>query len=79
MASQYDVKEWQKVMLHYITSQIQEHADFFGIEKDQDSGRKPNIRLLDYACGTGNVSKVRVCPKFLFALVDCFGFPTSYS
>ena len=58
MASQYDIKEWQKVMLDYITSQLQEHIDFFGIAKDQTSDKKPNIRFLDYACGTGNVSKV---------------------
>jgi len=60
MASQYDIKEWQKVMINYITSQLQEHADFFGLAKDQDSGKKPDMRLLDYACGTGNVSKVCV-------------------
>jgi hypothetical protein len=60
MASQYDIKEWQKVVINYITSQLQEHANFFGITKDQDSGKKSDLRLLDYACGTGNVSKVRV-------------------
>ena len=70
MASQYDTKEWQKVMLNYITSQLQEHTEFFGIAKDQASGMKPNIRFLDYACGTGNVSKVCTGTS---ALVDSFG------
>ncbi|SRR6266480_6196214 len=70
MASQYDMKEWQKAILNYITSQLQEHTEFFGITKDQASGMKPNIRFLDYACGTGNVSKV--CTR-TFTLVDSFG------
>jgi hypothetical protein len=73
MASQYDAKEWQKVMLNYITSQLREHTDFFGIVKDQASNGKHDIRFLDYACGTGNVSQV--CVRILM-LVDGFGSPT---
>ena len=75
MASQYDIKEWQKVMINYITAQLREHTDFFGIAKDQTSHWKPDVRLLDYACGTGNVSKV--CVRNFLVLVDGFGSPLS--
>jgi hypothetical protein len=78
MASQYDIKEWQKVVLNYITSQLQEHTDFFGIEKDQASGKKPNIRFLDYACGTGNVSKVCVCLRN-FCVCGEFWIPSLFT
>jgi len=73
MASQYDIKEWQKVMINYITTQLRENTDFFGIVKDQTSHWKPDVRLLDYACGTGNVSKV--CIRNFLVLMDGFGFP----
>jgi len=62
MASQYDAKQWQVDMLEYITKELRAHADFFGIPKDQSVG-EPTIRLLDYACGTGNVSRVREKPE----------------
>jgi len=58
MASQYDAKQWQVDMLEYITKELRAHPDFFGIPKDQSAGGS-TIRLLDYACGTGNVSRVR--------------------
>lgn len=56
MASQYDLKQWQIDMLECVTKQLREHIDFFGITKEESE--QSSIRILDYACGTGNVSKV---------------------
>lgn len=43
-------------MLEYVTEQLRLRHSLFGITNDGKNDKKP-FRLLDYACGTGNVSK----------------------
>jgi SAM-dependent methyltransferase len=56
VASQYEAKEWQKTMVKYVTSQLQARRDVFGIPLP-DEPPADKFRLLDYACGTGVVSR----------------------
>lgn len=43
-------------MLEYVTEQLRLRHSLFGISNDGENKKQP-FRLLDYACGTGNVSK----------------------
>jgi hypothetical protein len=54
MAAQYDTQPWQIDLTRKITQFIRENADTV---LPPSSGK--NIRLLDYACGTGMITKVR--------------------
>ena len=52
LAAKYDIKPWQQKMSLQITNHIQQNLDLIGIPKH------PNpITLLDYACGTGLISR----------------------
>ncbi len=52
LAAKYDIKPWQKQMSLQITNYIQQNLDFIGIPKHSDP-----TTLLDYACGTGMISR----------------------
>ncbi|KAK0515452.1 hypothetical protein JMJ35_001486 [Cladonia borealis] len=52
LATKYDIKPWQKQLALQITNYIQQNLDFIGIPKYSDP-----ITLLDYACGTGMISR----------------------
>ena len=52
LAAKYDIKPWQKQLALQITNNIQQNLDFIGIPKHSDP-----TTLLDYACGTGIISR----------------------
>ena len=52
LAARYDIDTWQKKLFLQITTFIQQNLDFIGIPK-----HKGPITLLDYACGTGMISR----------------------
>lgn len=54
LAAKYDSQPWQIDMTRKITAFIRENADTV-----LPSSSKKDLRLLDYACGTGMVTKVR--------------------
>ncbi|KAL2040622.1 hypothetical protein N7G274_006601 [Stereocaulon virgatum] len=51
-AAEYDTKPWQKQITLQITNYIQQNLDFISIPKHSDP-----TTLLDYACGTGTISR----------------------
>jgi hypothetical protein len=53
-------------MIGYIVAQVEEQREFFGFPAEE--GAKGEFRLLDYACGPGTMSKVRVHILLLSAL-----------
>ena len=70
LAARYDIKPWQKHMSLKITTYIQQNLDFIGIplplsknpskdddDDDDDTPRPLTTTLLDYACGTGMISR----------------------
>ena len=52
LAAKYDLKPWQKQMSLQITNFIQHNLDFIGVPRQRDP-----VALLDYACGTGMISR----------------------
>ena len=52
LAAKYDIKPWQKQLALQITNYIRQNLDFIGIPKHSEP-----ITLLDYACGTGMISR----------------------
>ncbi len=54
------MKPWQIQMTSQITNELQEQLDFIGVDwlKSEDENRE--VKLLDYACGTGTVTRVSV-------------------
>lgn len=69
-ASHYDSKHEQAT--EEIARRIESRLDFIGVnwvedESSEDEGDKPDgkferqVRLLDYACGTGSMSRVSLC------------------
>lgn len=62
LASKYDVKPWQQRISVQITAEIRSKLDFIGVDwaKDDEKVGERQIRLLDYACGTGMVSRVSI-------------------
>ena len=52
LAAKYDIKPWHKKVALQATNYIQENLDFIGIPTHP----KP-VTLLDYACGTGMISR----------------------
>ncbi|MDI1491524.1 MAG: hypothetical protein OHK93_002733 [Ramalina farinacea] len=55
LADKYDIKPWQQDLHRKITTEIQEKATTF-IEP-RLAAHPPGLRLLDYACGTGMLSR----------------------
>lgn len=51
LAAKYDIQPWQKQISLQITTFIQQNLSFINIPKH------PNTTLLDYACGTGTLSR----------------------
>ncbi|OJD35204.1 methyltransferase-like protein [Diplodia corticola] len=57
MASQYDAKDWHKKMANMITGEIRSRLDWFGVDWAKEHDKSRDVRLLDYACGTGLISR----------------------
>lgn len=59
MAAHFDSKEWVKKMSAMIVREIRDRLDWFGVDWAQDQEKRKEVRFLDYACGTGLISRVR--------------------
>lgn len=59
MASHYDTKDWQKKMNAMIIGEIRNRVDWFGVDWAKEKETSKEVRLLDYACGTGLISRVK--------------------
>lgn len=57
MASHYDTKDWQKKMNAMIIREIRNCVDWFGVDWAKEKETSKEVRLLDYACGTGLISR----------------------
>lgn len=63
LADKYDVQEWQRSFLAKTTEFVQQSVDFLGLSKSSDSegpssaNGSSDVSLLDYACGTGALSR----------------------
>ncbi|KAK7513753.1 S-adenosyl-L-methionine-dependent methyltransferase [Phyllosticta citriasiana] len=53
-ASEYDAQPWQKTMNSMISRNIQDRRDWLGLKENAE---KKEVRFLDYACGSGQVSR----------------------
>ncbi|KAI5242989.1 S-adenosyl-L-methionine-dependent methyltransferase [Aureobasidium subglaciale] len=54
-AKDYDAKPWQKKIASQVAEALTSHADWLGA--DWASAENRECRLLDYACGTGSVTR----------------------
>ncbi|KAL8792792.1 MAG: hypothetical protein Q9195_004605 [Heterodermia aff. obscurata] len=54
LAAKYDIPLWIQEMSARITAYLQQQLDFIGLREGATGGR---VSLLDYACGTGLVSR----------------------
>ncbi|GME49923.1 Methyltransferase type 11 [Neofusicoccum parvum] len=57
MAAHFDSKEWVKKMSAMIVREIRDRLDWFGVDWAQDQEKRKEVRFLDYACGTGLISR----------------------
>ncbi|KAI9693337.1 MAG: hypothetical protein M1822_005333 [Bathelium mastoideum] len=56
LAMSYDAKDWQKKLIEQIAEQIRRRLDWLEVEwADEKKGKE--VKLLDYACGNGLVSR----------------------
>lgn len=55
-ATSYNIHPWQQKLAAKLTTEIQSRKQWFGVEWTQSDGKSKNVRLLDYACGTGAAS-----------------------
>lgn len=73
LAAEYDAKPWQQKITAQLTEQIRNHLNWIGVDW-VSSSTPPNegkeVRLLDYACGTGMISRVRLSPLLVFRTPD---------
>ena len=67
MASRYDSEDWQRKLSTQLIEGIRNRLDFIGAKWSSSAGGHggDQIRLLDYACGTGMITRVSfICPVF---------------
>ncbi|KAF2135553.1 uncharacterized protein K452DRAFT_303354 [Aplosporella prunicola CBS 121167] len=57
LASEYDAIPWQKKMNSMLTQAIRDRLDWLDVEWAQPGSSDKDVRLLDYACGTGLISR----------------------
>ncbi|EKG18055.1 Methyltransferase type 11 [Macrophomina phaseolina MS6] len=57
MASQYDAKVWHKKLSFMIIGEIRDRIDWFGVDWAKENEKSKEVRFLDYACGTGLISR----------------------
>jgi hypothetical protein len=62
-AKSYDEKPWQKKIAAQVASALDSHTSWLGANWVSDTNNE--CRLLDYACGTGSVTRVTSLPLSL--------------
>lgn len=71
MANSYDALPWQKTMISQMTTELRNRVDWIRSDWPKSSSdESPKIRFLDYACGTGLVSRVRF-RRICLSLYNC--------
>ena len=58
MASKYDGLDWQKNLNSLVMKETRDRLDWLGVDWIKDGEKGKEVRLLDYACGTGLMSRV---------------------
>ncbi|KAI9709963.1 MAG: hypothetical protein M1820_003041 [Bogoriella megaspora] len=56
LATKYDAEEWQKKIVEQVTNEIRARLNWLGVEW-ADPLKGNEVKLLDYACGPGTVSR----------------------
>ncbi|MCJ1391888.1 hypothetical protein MMC18_004755 [Xylographa bjoerkii] len=62
LAKSYDEKPWAKDIVRDIANGVEKNRDWIGVDwvnKDVSGHSGREVRMLDYACGPGNVASVR--------------------
>ncbi|KAK4909373.1 hypothetical protein LTR28_000185, partial [Elasticomyces elasticus] len=57
LANRYDTEPWQQKVNAQLTKAIQDRLDWLGVDWATPEKQERDVRLLDYACGTGLVSR----------------------
>ncbi|KAK4987545.1 hypothetical protein LTR50_004578 [Elasticomyces elasticus] len=57
LANSYDTEPWQQKLSAQLTQAIQDRLDWLGVDWATPEKKGKDVRLLDYACGTGLVSR----------------------
>lgn len=60
LSSSYDTKPWQKAISSQVATALQARKDWLGVrwcKPDKARDQQMPVRLLDYACGTGAITK----------------------
>ena len=63
MTDTYDDTPWRVKVITQLTDAVREHLDWIGVNWAKPEPNAPveeaeKVRLLDYACGTGLISRV---------------------
>lgn len=58
MANHYDEKQWTKDLAVAVTKELRNKLDFIGVRWTDEQDKSRQVRLLDYACGPGMVTRV---------------------
>ena len=60
-ATSYDEKPWAKEVMRVIARGVEENREWIGVDwvqKDASGRSDRELRMLDYACGPGNIASV---------------------
>lgn len=60
-ANYYGEKQWHKDLAEEVTAELRNKLDFIGVKWAIDKESAP-VRMLDYACGPGMVTRVKAPP-----------------
>ena len=67
LASSYDAKDWQKKVTQQVSDEVRQRLKWLDVQW-ADTNKGNRVKLLDYACGTGSISRVRDSHFTRFAL-----------